>query len=153
VPGSGGARRGRRGQLVGATVRIAGLLHLAEHFRDGWPQPITADTFAAARQIADYFTDHAKAAYDLIGVDPAVADARAVLEWARNTGTQRFTARDVLPAHRHRFKKVTDLDPALRILDGHGWVRWLPDPPRNSRGGRPTAPMYEVHPNVLTRAR
>ena len=140
------------GKLVGATVRIAGLLHLAEHFRDGWHQPITADTFANARQIADYYTDHAKAAYDLIGVDPAVADARAILTWARNTNTQRFTARDVLPAQRHRFKKVADLDPALRILDAHGWIRRLPDPPRGGRG-RPAAPMYEVHPDVLTGTR
>lgn len=137
------------GKLVGATVRIAGLLHLAEHFCDSWQRPITADTFTKAREIGDYFTDHAKAAYDLIGADPAVADARALLDWTRNTSTQRFTARDVLPAHRHRFKKVTDVDPALRVLEGHGWIRRLPDPPRNSRGGRPTAPMYEIHPHVL----
>ena len=137
------------GKLVGACVRIAGLLHLAEHFRDGWHTPITADTFAQARQLADYFTGHAKAAYDRIGVDPAVADARALCDWARNTGTQRFTARDVLPAHRHRFKKVTDLDPALRVLETHGWIRRLPDPPKAGRG-RPAAPMYEVHPYLIT---
>lgn len=137
------------GKLVGATARIAGLLHLAEHLRDGWNQPITTDTFTKARQISDYFTDHAKAAYDLIGADPAVADARALLDWTRNTGTVRFSARDVLPAHRHRFKKVADVDPALRVLEGHGWIRRLPEPPRTGRG-RPTAPTYEVHPDVLT---
>jgi hypothetical protein len=42
------------GKLVGATVRIAGLLHLAKHLRDGWNQPVTADTFADARDVTDY---------------------------------------------------------------------------------------------------
>jgi hypothetical protein len=42
------------GKLVGATVRIAGLPHLAKHLRDGWNQPVTADTFADARDVTDY---------------------------------------------------------------------------------------------------
>ena len=139
------------GKLVGATVRIAGLLHLAEHFRDGWHTPITADTFTNARQLADYFTDHAKAAYDRIGADPAVADARALLNWARNTGAARFTARDAMRANKSRFAKVADLDPALRVLESHGWIRRLPDPPKAGRG-RPAAPMYDVHPNAHAQA-
>ena len=65
------------GKLVGAAVRIAGLLHLAKHLRDGWSQPISADTFADARDLGEYFTAHAKAAYDAIGADPATADAKA----------------------------------------------------------------------------
>lgn len=135
------------GKLTGATVRIAGLLHLAKHFRDGWDTPITADTFAAARDIADYYTEHAKAAYDAIGADPATADGKAVLDWARNTTTTRFTTRDILPALR-RFKKVTDLDPGLHLLEGHGWLRRLPPPPRTGRG-RPAATTYELHPSAL----
>ncbi|MFB9830742.1 YfjI family protein [Actinoallomurus acaciae] len=135
------------GKLTGATVRIAGLLHLAKHYRDEWDTPITADTFADARDIADYFTEHAKAAYDAIGADPATTDAKAILDWARNTTTTRFTTRDVLPALR-RFKKVTDLDPGLRLLESHGWLRRLPPPPRTGRG-RPAAPTYELHPSAL----
>ncbi|GAA0333129.1 DUF3987 domain-containing protein [Actinoallomurus spadix] len=136
------------GKLVGAVVRIAGLLHLARHLRDGWNQPISADTFADARDIGEYFTAHAKAAYDAIGADPATADARAILDWARNTSAARFAARDVQPALRARFKKVTDLDPALRVLETHGWIRRLPPSPRTGRG-RPSAPQYEVHPSAL----
>jgi hypothetical protein len=136
------------GKLVGATVRIAGLLHLAKHLRDGWNRPITADTFADATDIGAYFTAHAKAAYDAIGADPATADAKALLDWARNTGRTRFAARDAQPPLRTRFKKVTDLDPALRVLETHGWIRRLPTPPRTGRG-RPAAPTYEVHPAAL----
>jgi hypothetical protein len=136
------------GKLVGATVRIAGLLHLAKHLRDGWNRPITADTFADAADIGEYFTTHAKAAYDAIGADPATADAKALLDWARNTGRTRFAARDAQPPLRARFKKITDLEPALRVLETHGWIRRLPSPPRTGRG-RPAAPTYEVHPAVL----
>ncbi|MFB9830938.1 DUF3987 domain-containing protein [Actinoallomurus acaciae] len=136
------------GKLVGATVRIAGLLHLAKHLRDGWSKPITADTFADATDIGEYFTTHAKAAYDAIGADPATADAKALLDWARNTGRTRFAARDAQPPLRTRFKKITDLDTALRVLETHGWIRRLPMPPRAGRG-RPAAPTYEVHPAAL----
>jgi hypothetical protein len=135
------------GKLVGATVRIAGLLHLATHLRDGWASPINAATFDNARQLGDYYTTHAQAAYDTIGADPAVADARAILTWARNTTVSRFTTRDILPPLRHRFTKTTDIEPALRILESHGWIRRLPAPPHTGRG-RPTAPAWEFHPEV-----
>ncbi|WP_281292206.1 DUF3987 domain-containing protein [Actinomadura decatromicini] len=135
------------GKLVGAVLRIAALLHLAEHFRSGWDRPISLATFTKAHQIGEYFTLHAQVAYDIIGADPAVADARALLEWIRRTGTERFTARDVVQALRTRFAKVTDTDPGLRVLESHGWIRRLPTPPRKGAGRTPSA-AYEVHPNA-----
>ncbi|GAA2302141.1 hypothetical protein GCM10010149_59340 [Nonomuraea roseoviolacea subsp. roseoviolacea] len=134
------------GKLVGATVRIAALLHLSAHLKDGWGRPITADTFAAACQIGDYFTHHAQAAYEAIGADPAVADARALLEWAHRTATSRFTARDVLSSLR-RFKTLADLEPALRLLGSHGWLRRLSTAAPTGRG-RPAAAIYELHPRA-----
>jgi hypothetical protein len=38
-------------KLAGATCRLAALLHLARHLRDGWAQPINADIFASAVQL------------------------------------------------------------------------------------------------------
>jgi hypothetical protein len=52
-------------KLAGATARIAGLLHLAEHLRDGWARPVEAETMHAAVAIARYLTDHALAVFDL----------------------------------------------------------------------------------------
>ena len=52
------------GKLVGAVVRIAALLHLAKHLRDGYGRPIEAATFHDAVQLGEYFTAHAQAAYD-----------------------------------------------------------------------------------------
>lgn len=134
------------GKFPGAVVRIAGLLHLAHHHHGTWHKPITADTFAAARHIGDYFLAHAQAAYDLIGAGPDLADARALRDWLIRTGVRRFTARDAVQALRPRFRKVADLDPGLRVLESHGWIRRLPAPPRGRGAGRSPAVVYEAHP-------
>ncbi|TYB38403.1 DUF3987 domain-containing protein [Actinomadura chibensis] len=137
------------GKYPGAVVRIAGLLHLAANHQGTWHKPITTDTFACARHIGDYYLTHAQAAYDLIGADPDLADARALRDWITRTGTHRFTASDAVQALRARFRKVADVEPGLRVLEAHGWVRRLPTPPRASGPGRTRAPVYEVHPNSL----
>ncbi|MFG1999716.1 DUF3987 domain-containing protein [Spirillospora sp. NPDC048911] len=136
------------GKFPGAVVRIASLLHLAQHHHGTWSRPITAATFAMARQIGDYFLAHAQAAYDLIGADPDLADARAIRDWLIRTGTRRFTARDAVQALRPRFRKVADLDPGLRVLEAHGWIRRLPSSPRGHSAGRAPAAVYEVHPET-----
>ncbi|MDL4777600.1 DUF3987 domain-containing protein [Actinomadura xylanilytica] len=140
------------GKYVGAVLRIAALLHIAEHFRGDWERhPISLATFQNARLIGEYFTVHAQAAYDAIGADPAVADARALLDWIDRTGTTQFSARDVLSSLR-RFKKVADLDPALHVLESHGWIRRVPTAPRTGRG-RKTGLVYETHPDATESAR
>ncbi|MDL4772481.1 DUF3987 domain-containing protein [Actinomadura xylanilytica] len=134
------------GKLVGAVVRLAALLHLGKHLRDGYGRPIDLATFQDARQLGEYFTAHAQAAYDAIGADPAVNHARTILDWARRTDTTRFTARDLMRGPlKNRARKVTDLDPALRVLETHGWTRSVPGA---SSGGRPTATAYETHPDL-----
>nr|WP_168221209.1 DUF3987 domain-containing protein [Actinomadura sp. WMMA1423] len=137
------------GKFAGAVVRIAGLLHLAHHHHGTWTRPITAETFACARQIGDYFLTHAQAAYDLIGADPDLADARALRDWIARTGTHRFTASDAVQTLRPRFRKVADTEAGLRVLDAHGWIRRLPSAPRASGPGRARASVYEVHPHAL----
>jgi hypothetical protein len=132
---------------VGATMRIAGLLHLAANVRDGWTQPIEAATVDAAAQIGHYFLGHALAVFDLMGADPLINDARHVLDWFARTRTTRFTRRDAFTALKgNRFRKVSDLDPVLDVLDQHGHIRPLPTPPPKPGGGRPPSPVYEVHP-------
>ncbi|OLE22259.1 MAG: hypothetical protein AUG49_19635 [Catenulispora sp. 13_1_20CM_3_70_7] len=104
------------GKLVGAIVRIAGLLHIAKHLRDGYGRPIEADTLAKAIELGQYYTGHAQAAFDLIGADPAVRDARTILEWITRNERSSFKARDILPDLRGRFRNVTDLERGLELL-------------------------------------
>ena len=133
-------------KLAGATARIAGLLHLAKHLRDGWAKPVEAETMRAAVAIARYLVEHALAVFDLMGADPALADARYLLDWIARTGAERFTRRELFTAlPRGRFPKVDALDPALELLSAHGHIRRV-DQPAPKGPGRPPSPAYEVNP-------
>ncbi len=82
-------------KYVGAVARLAGPIHLAERLRDRKPIDGTLDRAASARR---YFADHALAAFDDMGADPLVDDARHVLAWIERINTERFTKRDVITA-------------------------------------------------------
>jgi hypothetical protein len=133
-------------KLAGATCRLAGLLHLAGHLRDGWARPINADTFAGAARLADYLVDHARAVFDLMGADPRVDDARWLLDWISRTNLTQFTRRDAHVAARGRFPKATNLDPALSLLEEHGYLRRVDADPSGPKGGRPPSPRFLVNP-------
>jgi replicative DNA helicase len=133
-------------KLAGATCRLAALLHLASHLRDGWARPIAADTFAGAARLAGYLIEHARAVFDLMGADPRVDDARWLLDWISRTGQAHFSRRDAHQAARGRFRKATDLEPALALLEEHGWLRRVDADPAGAKGGRPPSPRFLVNP-------
>jgi hypothetical protein len=136
-------------KLAGPTCRLAALLHLASHLRDGWAQPIGAETCAGAIRLADYLIDHARAVFDLMGTDQRIEDARWLLDWIDRTNRGQFSRRDAhRAAPRGRFAKATDLEPALRLLEEHGYLRRVdPEPSQDPRGrGRPASPRFLVNP-------
>jgi replicative DNA helicase len=134
-------------KLAGAACRLAGLLHLAGHLRDGWAQPIGGDTFAAAVRLAGYLVEHARAVFDLMGADPRTDDARWLLDWINRTDQAQFSRRDAhAAAPRGRFRKAADLEPALRLLEEHGWLRRVDADPPGPKGGRPASPRFLVNP-------
>jgi replicative DNA helicase len=135
-------------KAVGAMMRIAALLHLAEHLRDGYERPISQDTISAAHALIEYYTAHTLAAFDTMTTDETAGRAHQLLDWTAKTGTTRFSARDAFTGlSRAQFPKMNDLDPALNLLEQHGYLRRLPPPPNPGRG-RPPAPLYEVHPGI-----
>jgi replicative DNA helicase len=135
---------------IGAVARLAGLLHLATHPQDGWMRPVSEETMQAALQAGRYYIAHALAAFDLMGVDQVLADARVLLRWIERTRPQRFTRRDAhAGASRSRFPKVGDLDAPLALLEQHGYIRQDPAPPP-AGPGRPPSPGYLVHPDLAT---
>jgi replicative DNA helicase len=134
-------------KLAGATCRLAGLLHLASHLRDGWARPITANAFAGAARLADYLIEHARAVFDLMGADPRVDDARWLLDWISRTSRTQFSRRDAhAAAPRGRFRKAADLEPALTLLEEHDWLRRVDADPPGPKGGRPPSPRFLVNP-------
>jgi replicative DNA helicase len=134
-------------KLTGATCRIAGLLHLATHLRDGWARPIDTKTFSGAIGLAGYLVEHALAVFDLMGADPRVDDARWLLDWIQRTGREQFTRRDAhMAAPRGRFRKAADLDPPLALLEEHGYLRRADVDPVGPKGGRPPSPRFLFNP-------
>jgi len=136
-------------KYTGAVVRIAGLIHLAEHLRDGWGKPVQADTIDRAALLGDYYAAHALAAFDDMGADRTSRHARHVLTWIERTTTTAFTKRELFRAVRSsQLPTVADLDPALSLLETHGYIRHVDAPRTRAGGGRPPSPSYLVHPDV-----
>jgi replicative DNA helicase len=140
------------GKLVGATVRIAGLLHLADRVTTGWGDPISEDCINRAATIAAYYTAHALAVFDLIAADPSAEDARHILAWLqrpKTNGTHRTTVkrRDIVAGLRHFRGRTDTIDPALRLLEEHGYLR-ADTPPTSGGRGRPPSLTFRVHPDL-----
>jgi replicative DNA helicase len=134
-------------KLAGATCRLAALLHLASHLRDGWAHPISSNTFTAAIRLAGYLVEHAQAVFDLMGADPRTDDARWLLDWITRSGRTQFSRRDAhASAPRGRFRKAADLEPALTLLEEHGYLRRVDADPPGPKGGRPSSPRFLVNP-------
>src|ERR1035438_8437255 len=69
------------GKIVGATVRIAGLLHMADlaGADSPWTLPIPLATIERAISLAMYLIPHAKAAFAEMGADEIIEKAKAIL--------------------------------------------------------------------------
>jgi replicative DNA helicase len=141
------------GKLAGGIVRLAGLLHMASHWRDAapapWDQPIGEAAVTHAIQIGRYLIAHAQAAYALMGTDPEVEQAQIVLAWVTAQQRTHFTVRELYQGTKGRFKKVAELAPALRILIEHRFIHEAAPPPHPGPGRKPS-PIYEVNPLVYS---
>jgi hypothetical protein len=132
-------------KLDGAVARIAGLLHLARHLEDGFGRPIDADTMDAATVIGDYLVIHALVAFDEMGADEHRTGARAILAWITEGRREKFRRREVQRALHRQFPRIADLEPALGLLEEHGYIR--PDGARRGVGRPPGG--YAVCPYPL----
>lgn len=128
-------------KAAGQMIRIAGLLHLAEH-GSGLTEPISGPTMSAARKLVDYYSEHARSAFVAMGFDGVVADAKYVVDHLQREQVERFTVRDLhAKIGTSRFPQVTDLTAALNLLEDHNWIARLPMPERTGPGRRPS-PSY-----------
>jgi hypothetical protein len=135
------------GKLAGHVLRIAGLLHMAEHADKTapWDLPIEEETLKRAIAIGHYLIPHARAAFGLMGADPVIADARHILSWIFRTGMTSFTRRDLFEATKGRFKEVRALELPLDCLIRHGYLRERPGDSRSGPGRKPST-IYDVNP-------
>jgi hypothetical protein len=148
------------GKIVGTTMRIAGLLCVAEAgpngrvCHDDWADfphyEITADQMRNAIRIAHYCMAHAKAAYNQCGGDEMTYTCRRVLKVIRKKELHAFTLRDLLRDCQF-FKKADDVQKVLDHMSDLGFFT-IQDPETHSKVGRPSNPTYLSNPIIFQEA-
>ena len=68
------------GKFVGAVLRIAALLHMAQNPSMPMFVDVSGETMKSAVRIGRYFLEHAKAAYSLMGADTVNKNAEYLLD-------------------------------------------------------------------------
>lgn len=132
------------GKFHGAVLRIAGLLHITKKYVFGETELLSSETMQEAICIGNYFLEHAKAAFQLMGADESTSDAKYVLKQIEKRATEpELTKNEIYRSCRGRFKKADDILPALDILAEYGYIRTSPN--EYNSVGRPS-PKYELNP-------
>lgn len=132
------------GKLPGAALRIAGLCHVVEHGEQ--TAVISTATIEQALDLAQLLIVHAKAAFDMMGSDPAIPDAKFLLQWIIRNGADSFRRSDLHKATHGRFLRVDRLISALRVLTERNIIS---EPQQRPTGRRPGI-FYMVNPSILT---
>ena len=133
-------------KLPGAVVRMAGVLQLFQMSEEGepWSIPISLETMESAIKLGRYFTEHALAAFSMMGADLRTEDSKVVWAAINRYNLERFTNRDLWLKVRRRFKVDYLLETLLNLCD-YGYLRQVPA--RRADGpGRPPSPAFEVNP-------
>jgi len=130
-------------KYVGAIARIAGILHLAEHGIPALRWQVTKDTINHAIKISYYYKACAVNAFAEMGADPVTADAIYLLDRVWGLHKDVVSERDMFNAG-SRFKKMSDLKPAVARLIEHSYLAALPAEKKSEKGGRPASPLYKV---------
>ena len=131
------------GKLPGAAARIAGLLHCAEKPYQPWAENISLETMQIALELASIFSSHALIAFDMMGADKALEQARKIWRWIERNGQKSFTKRDCFNALQGTFHKVVNMDEALKILQERNYIQEI----KQKTGGRPSV-KYNVNPEL-----
>jgi hypothetical protein len=145
-------------KLHGATLRIAGVLHMAEHGKLGAELSISSETMQGAIDLARYFSAHAQAALARIREDGATEGALRILGWVKRNAGQVAELTDKqggvslrdLRRQLRSFESEPDLAAALCMLASRGYAREAPMPEREegTRGRKPTA-KWQFHPSLV----
>jgi hypothetical protein len=135
------------GKYVGAVLRIAGLLHAAQHHGFLDFTEVSGQTMENAVRIGEYFLEHAKAAYSLMGADPVNKQSELLIATIQKNQLSEFSRRDAMRLCR-RFKTAESLQPVLNRLCEYGYIAPKPMEPALGVGRRPSE-VYLTNPILL----
>ena len=135
------------GKYVGAVLRIAGLLHAAQHHGFMDFSEVSVQTMENAVRIGEYFLEHAKAAYSLMGADPVNKQGEYLLSKIQNAQVREFSRRDAMRMCRG-IKTAESIQPVLNRLCEYGYIAPKPTEPVMGVGRRPSE-VYLTNPMLL----
>jgi len=150
------ALSGLGSKLAGGIARLAGILHMARVAADNHvsPSTISKETVQAAIQIGrDYLLPHAHLAFDMMGSDQVLMDAKKAVEWLSNpvntvvsvTGVACVSQRDMHAGLWGGNKTAEDVKKVVDRLVENGYLRHVEEPQVRRKGRKPS-PRYEVNP-------
>lgn len=115
------------GKLHGLCMRLTLCLHCAEYVEESENHKINADTIRRGIEIARYFREHAKAAFDIMGLmdPPVVRDAKYIMARIDSMGQMEIKSRDLhrLCMGRKGMETREDIIPGLNYLVERGFIR------------------------------
>ncbi|MCX5742213.1 MAG: YfjI family protein [Proteobacteria bacterium] len=135
-------------KLLGGTVRLAGLLHVADHVDNvdaGLRQQVPAATYERAITIGEYLIEHARIAFGVGGV-AALGNAKKILDWIRRDKIATVIERDCRDGS--SIPTMDEVRAALDVLGEHHYLREVAPPPSKGRGRPPKNSRWEVNPAV-----
>ena len=144
------------GKLVGAVLRIAGLLCRASALRfnvfgnEFAPLVVDETIMNKAIKIGRYFTEHTSAAFSLMGADMLVKQSEYVLDTICKNGLVEFSKRDIMRLCR-TFKTADSIQPVLNHLIDYGYLAIKSNDAATTKG-RPTGQVYLVNPYLYRKA-
>jgi hypothetical protein len=140
------------GKLVGNILRISALICRASVYRShdfldvAESLEVDDEQMAKAIRIGNYFIEHAKAAFMLMGADPIIRQSKKIVEVIRDNRLVEFTRRDIMRLCR-TFKKAEDVQQVLNRLIDYGYIAEKLDNSYSGKG-RPPAQVYLVNPYI-----
>ena len=134
-----------QGKLRASVIRIAALLHHANH---NHTPNITPETITDAITIGDYYLAHAQHIADRWGTDDNLKNAQHILDWFTRHPHPTFTIRDLHAANRRTFPTANDTIQPLELLHERGWIRPNFDGPLTIGKGGKKSPEFTIHPHA-----
>ena len=132
------------GKLPGAAARIAGLLHCAENPYQPWAERISLETIQRALELASIFSSHALIAFNMMGADKTLGQARKVWRWIERNRHESFSKRDCFNALKGTFHRVPNIEAPLKVLIERNHIREIQ---KVKKVGKPSI-KYAVNPEL-----
>ena len=97
-----------------------------------------------AIRLMETFIHHSIAAFDLMGADQDILNARSIIRWIKRQQLSAITERDLFNQVRSQFRTVDQMRGPLGILIERGYIRRL-EVPKDGPGRKPS-PLLLVRP-------